>query len=250
MTQLFSMGLLRELGASGALLALLLCGHVLGDFVFQTAAMVSGKRRFGGLVAHGVVVSAVQYLVAAPFWTPAGAAIAFGLGSSHLIIDGLKLVRPKATVQHFVLDQVLHLMLVVAAWRLWLSSMGVANLDARVSAGTVPWLTAGSVLVAGYSFTWVRGAALVEAVLGSLGMAERGETLLGSGRVIGILERLIVLTLVLVGEWGAIGLTLAAKSLARFKDLDHRPASEYYLIGTLTSVLVAVLCGLGIRVLL
>jgi hypothetical protein len=33
---------------------------------------------------------------------------------------------------------------------------------------------------------------------------------------------------------------LAAKSIARFKDLEKRPFAEYYLIGTLTSFLVAI----------
>jgi hypothetical protein len=67
---------------------------------------------------------------------------------------------------------------------------------------------------------------------------------LARGRIIGILERLIVLTLVLMGQWGAIGFVMAAKSIARFKDLENRQFSEYYLIGTLASVLFAIATGL------
>ena len=66
------------------------------------------------------------------------------------------------------------------------------------------------------------------------------------GKWIGILERILLLTLVLHDAWGAIGFVLAAKSVARFKELDDRRFGEYYLVGTLTSVLVAVASGLAV----
>ena len=67
------------------------------------------------------------------------------------------------------------------------------------------------------------------------------------GRTIGVLERFILLTLVILGQWGALGFVIAAKSIARFKDLDQRDFSERYLIGTLTSVAVAIASGLAVR---
>ncbi|PYP70982.1 MAG: hypothetical protein DMD41_13700 [Gemmatimonadetes bacterium] len=70
------------------------------------------------------------------------------------------------------------------------------------------------------------------------------------GRMIGILERAIALTLVLLGQYGALGLIIAAKSLARFKALEDREFAEYFLIGTLASLLLALLGGLGMRALL
>jgi len=59
------------------------------------------------------------------------------------------------------------------------------------------------------------------------------------GEAIGILERLLIVTLVLAGAEAAIGLVIAAKTLARFKQLDDRDFAEYYLLGTLASVAVA-----------
>jgi hypothetical protein len=70
------------------------------------------------------------------------------------------------------------------------------------------------------------------------------------GRMIGILERAIGLTLVLLGQYGALGLLIATKSLARFKALEDREFAEYFLIGTLASLLLALLGGLGMRALL
>jgi hypothetical protein len=59
------------------------------------------------------------------------------------------------------------------------------------------------------------------------------------GATIGILERLLIVTFLLTGSTAAIGFVVAAKTLARFKQLDDRDFAEYYLLGTLASVAVA-----------
>jgi hypothetical protein len=59
------------------------------------------------------------------------------------------------------------------------------------------------------------------------------------GATIGVLERLLIVTFVLTGSTAAIGFVVAAKTLARFKQLDDRDFAEYYLLGTLASVGVA-----------
>ncbi|OLC06627.1 MAG: hypothetical protein AUH42_05340 [Gemmatimonadetes bacterium 13_1_40CM_70_11] len=70
------------------------------------------------------------------------------------------------------------------------------------------------------------------------------------GRAIGVLERALTLTFVLLGQYGAVGLIIAAKSGARFKALEDREFAEYFLIGTLASLLLALLGGLGMKLLL
>jgi uncharacterized protein DUF3307 len=65
------------------------------------------------------------------------------------------------------------------------------------------------------------------------------------GATIGVLERLLIVTFVLTGSSAAVGFVVAAKTLARFKQLDDRDFAEYYLLGTLASVAVAVGSGLA-----
>ncbi len=81
---------------------------------------------------------------------------------------------------------------------------------------------------------------------------DSGETEHGyaMGRMIGCLERTLVYGLVLFGQWGALGFVIAAKSIARFKELDDKHFADYYLIGTLASMLVAVGTGILVRYLL
>ena len=60
------------------------------------------------------------------------------------------------------------------------------------------------------------------------------------GATIGAFERLLIVTFVLVNAIAAVGFVIAAKTLARFKQLDDRGFAEYYLLGTLASVSVAI----------
>jgi hypothetical protein len=65
-----------------------------------------------------------------------------------------------------------------------------------------------------------------------------------TGRVIGILERwLMYLVMLSTNDLGAIAFIVAAKGLARMKQLDDKVFAEYMLIGTLFSMLSAVLMG-------
>jgi len=68
-----------------------------------------------------------------------------------------------------------------------------------------------------------------------------------TGRVIGLLERSAIYAAVMTDQVAAIGLVLAVKGLARFKEMDHRPFAEYVLVGTLLSALCAVTVALLVK---
>lgn len=108
-----------------------------------------------------------------------------------------------------------------------------------------------------YLYVCCRGAVLVRSVLELPALHMRRDEdrsvsaiEVSRGRVIGILERALALTFVLLGEYGALGLIVAAKSLARFKALEDREFAEYFLIGTLASLLLALVGGEALRALL
>jgi hypothetical protein len=70
------------------------------------------------------------------------------------------------------------------------------------------------------------------------------------GATIGILERILIVILVLTSSEAAIGFVVAAKTLARFRQLDDRDFAEYYLLGTLASVSVALVTAIVARAVL
>lgn len=61
-----------------------------------------------------------------------------------------------------------------------------------------------------------------------------------AGRVIGMLERVLIYFFVLINQFAAIGFIIAAKGFTRFKEMDEREFAEYVLIGTLLSSISAI----------
>lgn len=71
------------------------------------------------------------------------------------------------------------------------------------------------------------------------------------GRLIGALERALLFVVVIAGSYEAIGFIIAAKGLIRSKELEsNRDMTEYFLIGSLASVLVALSCGILAKILI
>ncbi len=66
----------------------------------------------------------------------------------------------------------------------------------------------------------------------------------GAGEVIGVLERMVTFVLVASGAFTAVGFVMAAKAAARFPLFKEKAFAEYFLIGTLTSVGLALLLAL------
>lgn len=67
-----------------------------------------------------------------------------------------------------------------------------------------------------------------------------------SGKLIGNLERWLIIIFMMSGQYEAIGFLIAAKSIIRYKDGDV-PKTEYVLAGTFISVFIAVISGLVLQ---
>jgi hypothetical protein len=67
------------------------------------------------------------------------------------------------------------------------------------------------------------------------------------GRIIGAIERMVLVLLVAAGRYEALAFMLAAKGLIRSKALESRDFAEYFIIGTLTSALLALVLGLVLQ---
>lgn len=70
---------------------------------------------------------------------------------------------------------------------------------------------------------------------------------LSRGKLIGYIERLLVLVLTFYGAYPAIGFIVTAKSIARFKQMDDRNWAEYFLLGTLSSMFIGITLGILLR---
>ncbi|HVE72219.1 MAG TPA: hypothetical protein VNI54_12690 [Thermoanaerobaculia bacterium] len=71
------------------------------------------------------------------------------------------------------------------------------------------------------------------------------------GRLIGALERTLLFAVVIAGSFEALGFIVAAKGLIRSREFElSRDMTEYFLIGSLASVLIALTTGGLARLLL
>lgn len=235
---------------ASALAALLAAGHSTADFAFQTRWMVDRKTRPSGALAHAAVVALCALAALVPFFGRAVLLAVLAITASHVLLDAAKAALTRRSPARewiwFLLDQSAHAAVLILAWLWLLPRAGLAGaclVDPEV-------LRNAGVLAALVAFNMNGMSAIVRFVIRPLDMApleERGPSV---GRVIGFLERAFALTLILNDQWSALGLLVAAKSLARFKDLEERKRAEYYLVGTLVSLLGATLSALAAKALL
>jgi len=97
-----------------------------------------------------------------------------------------------------------------------------------------------------YLFTIKESTIIIRGILDSLKAVpkkqqKKDEEEYNRGKYIGILERTFIYFLIIFQQYTAIGILLGLKTFARFKELDKRDFAEYFLIGSLLSILTAFL---------
>lgn len=158
---------------------------------------------------------------------------------THLGIDLLKSYRDPRSAKWFVTDQGLHVLVMVVLW-VWHSGYAPLN-DLRYA-----WYDEGTLAIVLATIVLTKPMGILIAVFTSrwtVQLKEREDNLPEAGMWIGIIERLLILTLVLAGVVEAVGFLLAAKSVFRFGDLkddQDRKRTEYVLVGTLLSFGIAI----------
>lgn len=249
-------GWLTNLGPEGTALALLILGHVLADFVFQTDETAKMKHRIGPLLSHSGIVLLVHMVAFIPLLTPQTALLVVFVGVVHLPIDAVsaRLRHRKAPSAHLFLgDQLAHLLIIIGGWALMDASAWMASPVVTVLGGgdRLPWseITAGAMYVSAFVFAHEGGNAIVRGILPDEAPESTDADDLEAGSLIGSLERWIVLLLGFAGRWESVALVVAAKSIARFEELKKRAFAEYFLVGTLASVLVAIILVVLVSVL-
>ena len=64
-----------------------------------------------------------------------------------------------------------------------------------------------------------------------------------AGKYIGMFERVLILTFIIIGQYTAIGFLIGAKSILRFGEKE-RKQMEYVILGTLISLFIALFVGI------
>ena len=234
----------------------LLFAHLLADFLFQPTSWVVDKNerkiRSVKLFYHIVVVTALSTFFTLDYFSWQIPVFIFVF---HYLIDLIKIYfKPSISTNltWFLFDQFLHLLLVF-----WISTLLDESLHA-VSCEILRKLTKPDTFIYLISYFLIVWPSMVVVNLATKEwqkqITESGEpNLSNAGKWIGVLERLLVLTFVLGGQFQAIGFLIAAKSILRISvksEENARIMSEYVLVGTLISFTIAVFVGIGARAIL
>lgn len=240
-----------------AFLLQLIMAHLIGDFFLQFNAWVKDKERFKWLspylyihcIIHGILI--ILFTVGLTYWKQAVI-----ITLAHYIIDGIKLQfqREKTKRQWFFADQALHLLVIVAVW--WNTENVVFDFSFLKNPQILTVLTAIILLLNPASYAikffiskwapWPLKSNVEGTSLTTVNNKD-DESLEKAGRIIGMIERTLILSFILLDRWQAIGFLLAAKSIFRFGQLNtakDRRLTEYVLIGTLVSFFVAIITGI------
>lgn len=230
--------------------------HILADFFCQPTAWVQARAakhwRCAQLYYHGLVHFGLNLLLLVVWyylsWSALSAIAMIGvallIAASHLLIDLAKSYLGSG-LRFFVLDQLLHLLIIVLVW-LGLADTGFTTLT-HLGLGMV---TPPNLLVLLAYLLLIKPASVVISLVLSNITAPASTAKQGSpaaGHLIGIAERLLILTLILAGQYSAVGLVVAAKSVLRFNDLrdsHDRALTEYILLGSLLSFGITLLVAL------
>lgn len=226
----------------------LILAHLLGDFILQPNAWVADKEHYKlkskFLYFHVLIHTVLSFIF---LWDLQLWWVAALVGGTHFIIDAAKLSfqNVKTKKRWFFIDQLLHV-LVIAGVSFYFQEFNFSFLQNQ------EFLK----IIMAALFLTTPASIFIKLLLSSWTPAPDGpnniqtESLSSAGKYIGILERLLVFTFIMVNHWEGVGFMVAAKSVFRFSDLaqaKQRKLTEYVLIGTLLSFGLAVLTGIIIK---
>ncbi|TVM04252.1 MAG: DUF3307 domain-containing protein [Candidatus Brocadia sp. WS118] len=230
------------------LLLRLIVAHVAADFLFpwnSLAGQQFGKKwRSGWLYAHGACAGALAYAFAGLWnviWLP------FVICISHILRDALT-SQGEDKARFLLLDHLGHGVILLGCWIILIhGTLSDIVTFLFSSTANIPFWT---VILSYIVVIWPAGA-----LIGTITKPWRNEItkepssqgLEKAGLWIGRLERVLILTFILLKHFEAIGFLIAAKSILRFGETrapNSRKEAEYILIGTMISFVIAILLGI------
>jgi len=217
--------------------------HLVGDFILQWDRLAQWKsRELQGVLFHGLIVTAVTWLFAVPFAPGWLQGILF-IGIAHTAIDAAQwyFVFPGTPLVRFLFDQFLHLLVIIIA----LAAGGYLDPNTPVGfANNQPYIL---VFLLGYAFLTMPAWVLLKYVGYALVKRTGPSFLDGSSKYVGIAERLLAITFVLMDQFFLIPLVAVPRLFMEWQQISNRDRRTLYLFELLAGISLAILIGLILR---
>lgn len=238
------------------LLAALIIGHLVSDFFLQPMSWVNdrnthhfkAKKLYLHVLVHGVVSAVILALWEYSYgWQQLSTVLlsTAAIMLSHYLIDIAKSYSNKGVVP-FLLDQIAHIAVIIALCIYITDNQSlIAYVSALATNPKMLWVVCGYLIILSPSAVFIR--MMLERLTANF--SSEGSLPL-AGQSIGMIERVLMLSFILLDQFAGLGFLLAAKSVFRFGDLSaskDKKLTEYVMLGTLLSVSVTLFVGLGVN---
>lgn len=236
------------------IITLQICAHLLSDFIFQSDNMSKRKEEkvLKYHLFHFLIVLGFSYVCSFDFGFWKAAMV---ISVVHFGIDVLKSWGnlKKHLRYSFFIDQILHILVLIIISYAY-SELYDINLVFYFKAKHLA-IIVGFVICTKPANILINEILLIFNIKSNKEDSNENKTtesensnnssgIPNAGKIIGITERLLALGLILMGQYEAVGLIIAAKSILRFEGMRK---SEYILVGTLLSFATAIFTGIIIN---
>ena len=232
------------------LLIKLLVAHLLSDFFFQPRKWAKNKDVLGWkskyFYYHILVTALVLLIVLGSFkyWH-----IILILTLLHLFTDFIKTLFKKTNAKVFIWDQFLHFITIITVWLIYTGQeKSFVNWYQSFIENHNLWF-----IIFGYLSVTMPTSILIAKLTGKWQNDFTEKGLKDAGKWIGMMERILIFTFILLNKLETIGFLLAAKSVFRFgdlKDTNDQKKTEYIIIGTFMSFMIAILAGIVVKLII
>jgi hypothetical protein len=233
------------------LLLLQFLAHVLSDYTLQSDQQAKEKNADGFrspfLKWHALTVFVLSWLLSFELKFVTGALV---IAITHWLIDGCKPYMKFHRLSQkyaFFIDQSIHLVILTGV------VLGFYHWDFVKC--DLHWMPISYVIVLSSFILCTKPANIfIKEVIMAFDISiEKSESdnkdLPNAGKLIGILERWLILIFILYHQFEAVGFLIAAKSILRYRE-DAILKTEYVLIGSMLSYGIAIVLGIGCQVVL
>lgn len=216
--------------------------HLLADYIFQPDKGAEHKNNLGFkskfLWWHILIIFISSWVLSFQLSFVFGALV---IAITHFFLDGIKkhIFNKKYLKKYtFFIDQLLHLIIILSVVILFDKYCGINPLI------NIPISSKYLLFIAGYILCSKPANIIIKEIISAFKIKAPGGNgdLPNAGKLIGNVERFLVLTFIILNQYEAVGFLIAAKSILRF-DTSTTNKTEYVLIGTMLSFGIAIATG-------
>ena len=222
----------------------LFLAHLLTDFILQPKSWIISRKtkHFASveLYMHGLLTGMAAWIFTGWQYWP----VALFIFITHTLIDAWKSYKPEKA-KYFLIDQLLHILMISVCWCfVFYHNESIIQIWNRTHIANDTW----AIITAVIFLTSPAGITIGQLTKVWRDKIDNPASLANAGKWIGMIERIIVLILVMVGQFSAISLLIAAKGIIRFNEKDRPEVkTEYLVIGTLMSIGIAIITGITLK---